>query len=764
MSDRYDATILLVCDRHVAGDAIERSISAIAGELADLLVEVRASTDASDATSLLATDPSFEAVLVDWRLAGNNDGQAATQVITAARERNAKRPIFLLRERGSAAGLPLEIMSRIDEVIWLLEDTPRFIAGRIVAAAERYRSRLIPPMFGDLMRFNDVHEYSWHTPGHTGGTAFLKTAVGRAFFDYFGENLFRSDLSISVGELGSLLDHSGSIGASERYISGVFGSHRSYTVTNGSSTSNRIIYMASVTAGDIALCDRNCHKSVEQALTMTGAIPAYLLPERNYLGIIGPIRPERLEPAAITKLIADTPLAAGAVGRRARHATVTNSTYDGICYSARRLVELLSPSVDRLHFDEAWYGYARFHPLYKDRYGMYGAAADYPVDAPTVFTTQSTHKLLAALSQASYIHVRDGRSSVSHDRFNEAFMMHASTSPLYSIIASNEVSAAMMDEAGPQLMREAIGEAIDFRQMVGRFRREEAAKGSWFFSTWNADRVTAADGRVVDFDTADPAWLAEDPGCWVLHPNEDWHGYGKIEDGYALLDPIKVSVVSPGVDRDGTMADNGIPAAVLVAYLDAKGIVNEKSTDFTVLFLFSIGVTRGKWGTLLNALLEFKRDYDANAPLADVLPAVLTGAPERYAGMGLKDLSDAMFRQMKATGQTALQSRAYARLPVADMHPQRAYQHLVHDEVEQVPLSGLANRTLATGIVPYPPGIPLLMPGENAGAADGPVIGYLEALQAFDRLFPGFTHDTHGVEVVGGDYRVYVLKAGVAEK
>ena len=749
--------VLLVTDQQARHNSWGRAIDAIALELATQELATTTSDSAKDAKALLSSDPSFEAVLIDWDLGGSG-GTEAGAVLASARKRNSKRPIFLLLESGSAAGLPLDVMRLVDEVIYLLEDTPTFVAGRIAAAANRYSAGIIPSMFGDLMRFNQVHEYSWHTPGHTGGTAFLKTAVGRAFHNYFGENLFRSDLSISVGELGSLLDHSGSIGESERYISKVFGSDRSYTVTNGSSTSNRIIYMASVTVGDIALCDRNCHKSVEQALTMTGAIPAYLLPERNYLGIIGPILPQRLTKDAIAQLLAENTLIEGSGQRLVRHATITNSTYDGICYNSRRLVELLSPSVDRLHFDEAWYGYARFHAMYKDRYGMYGNAADYPDDAPTVFTTQSTHKLLAALSQASYIHVRDGRNSVSHDRFNEAFMMHASTSPLYTIIASNEVAAAMMDEAGPQLMDEAIGEAIDFRQMVMRFRREQEAENGWFFSTWNPDTVVAAGGDTVTFAEADPAWLAQQPHCWVLHPNESWHGYGDIEEGYALLDPIKVSVVTPGVNRDGSVADTGIPACVLVAYLDAKGIVNEKSNDFSVLFLFSIGVTRGKWGTLLNTLLGFKRDYDANTPMAEVLPASLAASPQRYTGLGLKDLCNAMFVHIKATDQISLQARAYGDLPTPDMHPQRAYQHLVHNEIEQIGLDALAGRTLATGIVPYPPGIPLIMPGENAGPADGPIIGYLAALQAFDRAFPGFGHDTHGVEVINGDYRLYVLK------
>ena len=258
--------------------------------------------------------------------------------------------------------------------------------------------------------------------------------MGRAFYDYFGENLLRSDLSISVGELGSLLDHSGPIGESEKYAARVFGAHRAYTVTNGGSTSNRVIMMSSVTRGDYALCDRNAHKSTEQALTMTGVIPTYLLPSRNHLGIIGPIYPERLTAEAVRAAIQANPLA-NDKAQKAVHAIITNSTYDGLIYHVPRVIDLLDPSVDRIHFDEAWYGYARFNPLYKDRFAMYGDPKDYPADKPTIFASTSTHKLLAALSQASLISVRDGRKPVEHARFNESFMMHASTSPQYAIIA-----------------------------------------------------------------------------------------------------------------------------------------------------------------------------------------------------------------------------------------------------------------------------------------------------------------------------------------
>ena len=157
--------------------------------------------------------------------------------------------------------------------------------------------------------------------------------------------------------------------------------------------------------------------------------------------------------------------------------------------------------VDRIHFDEAWYAYARFNPLYKGRHAMHGDPKDH--EGPTIFATHSTHKLLAALSQASLLHIRDGRSPIPHSRFNESYMLHASTSPLYPIIVSNDITAAMMDgPGGPALTGESIAEAVAFRQTMGRANRQFAAKKEWFFKTWNADFVKGKGGKKVRFEDA----------------------------------------------------------------------------------------------------------------------------------------------------------------------------------------------------------------------------------------------------------------------
>ncbi|PHX41635.1 arginine decarboxylase [Pseudomonas sp. NZIPFR-PS5] len=721
---------LLVSSQPDKRSVFGRALIQLISDVEDRAISVLTSESLSDAKSILSTDPAIQCVLLSWEMDSSDDHKQCIDLLTTLRERNTRVPVFLISDRSTASSVPLIVMQHADDFIWLPEDTSRFLSGRIMAAIERYRQAVLPPMFGALLKFARSYEYSWHTPGHAGGTAFLKSTAGRAFYEFFGENLLRSDLSISVGELGSLLDHSGPIGQGERYAAKVFGAHRTYYVTNGSSMSNRVILMASVTRDQIALCDRNCHKSAEHAMTLSGAIPTYLVPTRNRFGIIGPILPQTLSAESVKAAIASNPLVKSHIDPTPVHAIVTNSTYDGLTYNVTRVEELLGQSVDRLHFDEAWYGYARFNPLYKDRFAMHGSPDDHDPSKPTVFATQSTHKLLAALSQASMIHVRNGRNPIPHGRFNESYMMHASTSPNYAIMASCDVSSAMMEAPSGQIL---TNESIE-------------------------PPTVQVGATAIAFHEVDPVRLKTDPNCWVLHPNEVWHGFGDIEDGYCMLDPIKVSILSPGMGDDGNLLDFGIPACLLSAYLGHQGIIVEKTTDFTILFLFSIGITKGKWGTLVNALLDFKRDYDTNLELELCLPELLTANQQRYAGMGLKDLAEDIFAAMKETKTTAAMSKAFGTLPKAEFSPVEAYEKLVKNEVEQVTLEEAAGRIAATGIVPYPPGIPLLMPGENAGPADGPLLAYLRALESFDRSFPGFTHDTHGIESEAGVYRMLVLK------
>jgi arginine decarboxylase len=750
----------------IVDDALARPDTALGSAAENLVsaletrnIDVARALSLEDGKAIVGYDASLASVLLNWNL-GNNDqtthGEAAS-LLYKLRDRHAATPVFLLADRKHTRGsMTIEVAEMVDEFVWLLEDTADFIAGRVMAAIERYRAQLLPPYARALAYYSRLREHSWSAPGHQGGIAFTKHPAGRAFFDFLGENSFRIDMGIERGALGSLLDHTGPVAESEKYAARVFGAHRSYSGVVGTSGSNRSIMQACMKEDDLVVLDRNCHKSIEQGLMLTGARPVYMVPTRNRYGIIGPIAPSEMDPKTIRAKAKEGSLTRKVADQKPVYAVLTNSTYDGLCYNAVRAQAILEKSSDRIHFDEAWYGYARFNPMYQDHFAMRGDPAAHR--GPTVFATHSTHKLLAALSQASYIHVRDGKGAIDHHRFNQAYMMHTSTSPLYAIVASNDITSAMMDgNGGRSLTQEAIEEAVDFRQVVGRLWRTFADRKDWFFKPWNVERVKS-NGRKLPFEDAPAELLCTKQEPWVLHPGDKWHGFDDIADNWCMLDPIKVSLLSPGMGPDGKLEKTGVPAALVNAWFNRVGIVPTRVTDFQIMFLFSIGISKGKWGTLLTNLLAFKRAYDANRPVEEVLPEMAAQYPDSYRNIGLHDLGDQLFEYLRENRPGELLNAAFANLPKTDMTPRQAYERLVTGDVEAVVTDELANRTAANAVMPYPPGIPMLMSGENFGSANSPQIGYLRSMQQREQQFPGLGGVIEGAELVDGTYHVLCVR------
>src|SRR3569833_3182935 len=359
------------------------------------------------------------------------------------RHKNADIPIYLYGETRTSRHIPNDILRELHGFIHMFEDTPEFVARHIIREAKSYLDGLAPPFFRALVHYAQDGSYSWHCPGHSGGVAFLKSPVGQMFHQFFGENLLRADVCNSVDELGQLLDHSGPVAAAERNAARIFGTDELFFVTNGTSTSNKMVWHATVAPGDVVVGDRNCHKSILHAITMTGAIPVFLQPRRNNMGIIGPIPMEEFRWENIEKKIRAHPFARN-VKTKPRILTLTGSTYDGVLYNVDQIKDLLSTKIDTLHFDEAWLPHAAFLVFYR---GMHAIGRDRPRSKDAlIFSTQSTHKLLAGLSQASQILVQDSETrKLDFHRFNEAYLMHTSTSPQYAIIASCDVAAAMME-------------------------------------------------------------------------------------------------------------------------------------------------------------------------------------------------------------------------------------------------------------------------------------------------------------------------------
>jgi arginine decarboxylase len=651
------------------------------------------------------------------------------EVLAAKRRRNDRLPIFLFGDERTAEMVPASVLKHANAFMQMFEDSPEFLARVIARAANLYLERLPPPMFKALMDYTLHASYSWHTPGHGGGVAYRKSPVGTMFYEFFGENTLRSDVSVSVGLLGSLLDHTGPIAEGERNAARIFGADETLFVVGGTSTSNKIVWHGMVTKGDLVLCDRNCHKSILHSLIMTGATPIYLVPSRNGLGIIGPISKDQFTPDSIRKKVVASPFAKETSGK-VRLMVMTNSTYDGLCYNIDAIKESLGNSVEVLHFDEAWYAYANFHEFYD---GYHGISSTHPERSPhaITFATQSTHKLLAALSQASMIHVQHAenkRLDMAH--FNDAFMMHTSTSPQYGIIASCDVAAAMMEQpAGRALVQETIDEALSFRRAMAGVQKE--LKGSWWFEVWQPKPTTAQ--------------KMEEKDHWVLQPDDQWHGFTGLAENHVLVDPIKVTILTPGLSADGTMQGHGIPASVVTKFLSSRRIEIEKTGLYSFLVLFSMGITKGKWSTLITELLNFKDLYDSNAPLKRVLPALVEAHPEAYAKMGLQDLCEQVHKIYLDDNVPKAQRDMYTALPEMAMLPADTYANLVRGNVESVEIDNLMGRTLAVMVVPYPPGIPLIMPGERITAATKSIHDYLLYAREFDRKFPGFETDIHGL-------------------
>src|ERR1700744_1022359 len=666
----------------VSDRAMERLVDAIGEEG----YEVVRTTSPEDGLSLVNSDPSYSAILLDWDLDTNSqfEERAALDIIRGVRHRNKKVPIFLIADRTLVSELPLEVVKQVHEYIHLFGDTPAFIASRLDTAIERYHEQLLPPYFRELLKYNDQSAYSWDAPGHMGGVAFLKHPVGQEFHRFFGENLLRSDLGISSAPLGSWLDHRGPPGESERNAARIFGADWTFFVLGGSSTSNQIVGHGVIAQDDIVLADANCHKSICHSLTITGARPVYFKPTRNGYGMIGLVPIKRFSPESVQALIEKSPFSAGAPQKKPTYAVVTNSTYDGLCYDVNRVVEELAKSVTRVHFDEAWYAYAKFHEIYKGRYAM-GVPDEMP-ERPTIFAVQSTHKMLAAFSMASMIHVKlSPRAPLEFDQFNESFMMHGTTSPFYPMIASIDVATAMMDEpAGTTLMTETIQDAIIFsKTMASVAHRLKSEEGDWwFFGMFQPDYVRdAANGETFRFEDAPDSLLTQSAQCWTLKQGETWHGYRDedIADDYVLLDPTKVTILTPGIDAQGQMSDWGIPATILTAFLDARRVEIARTGDYTILTLFSVGTSQGKWGSLLETLFEFRRLYDEEASLNDALPQLASKYPDRYGTMDLKQLCDEMHATMKELNLPGLLQEAFDVDLVPVMTPAQAYQKLIRE-------------------------------------------------------------------------------------
>ncbi len=731
---RFQFPIVIIDEDFRSENTSGLGIRALAAAIEKEGFEVLGATSYGDLSQFAQQQSRASAFILsidDEEFAGGPDIDPAVvnlrKFITEVRFKNSEVPIYLYGETRTSQHLPNDILRELHGFIHMFEDTPEFVARHIIREARSYLDGVAPPFFKALVDYAQDGSYSWHCPGHSGGVAFLKSPVGRMFHQFFGENMLRADVCNSVDELGQLLDHTGPVGASERNAARIFNADYCFFVTNGTSTSNKMVWHHTVAPGDVVVVDRNCHKSILHAIIMTGSIPVFLPPTRNHYGIIGPIAQSEFTPASIRKRIAANPLLEGvdAAKVKPRILTLTQSTYDGVLYNTETIKHALDGYIDTMHFDEAWLPHAAFHRFYGSFHAM-GKNRPRP-DNQIVFATQSTHKLLAGISQASQVLVQDAKTrKLDPHLFNEAYLMHSSTSPQYAIIASCDVSAAMMEAPGGRaLVEESIAESLDFRRAM---RKVDAEYGKdWWFKVWGPDKLTA-EGMASSAD-------------WMLKANAKWHGFGNLADGFNLLDPIKCTLITPGLDMSGKFAKTGIPAAIVTKYLVDHGVVVEKTGLYSFFIMFTIGITKGRWNTLLTALQQFKDDFDRNQPCWKVMPE-FTAAHPKYERMGLRDLSQSIHEFYAKDDIARLVTEMYTSDIQPAMKPSDAFACIAHGKTERVEIDRLEGRVSTTLLTPYPPGIPLLIPGEKFNKR---IVDYLRFTRSFNKAFPGFDTDVHGL-------------------
>ncbi|HLG83332.1 MAG TPA: Orn/Lys/Arg decarboxylase N-terminal domain-containing protein [Bradyrhizobium sp.] len=719
-----------------------------------------------DAEIAVQTDAAIGCMVVDWGKKGL-EGKTAS-LINLMRRRGLDFPIILLIRRKRFEDVPVEVLDFIDGYVFLSEETPPFIAKNLISRLKQYAENLKTPFFGALVDYAEVGNQLWTCPGHNGGVFYSRSPIGRVFVEHLGEAVFRDDLDNSVLELGDLLTHEGPALKAQKEAAQIFGAEKTYFVLNGTSTSNKVALGALVTDGDLVLFDRNNHKAAHHgALMISGGIPVYLPTVRNAWGLIGPMRWDTMDETALRERIRTHPLVkdkeAWRKPRPFRVAVLEQCTYDGTIHSADMILKRIGHLCDYILFDEAWAGFMKFHPLYAGRFamGLNGLSAE----APGIIATQSTHKQLASFSQASQIHIKDRhikgqKRRIEHRRFNESFMQHASTSPFYPLFASLDVGAQMMKgRSGEVLWDDTIRLGIELRKKIRAVRREFEEKEirperRWFFEPFVPDRVAIRDvsreGGVhnVAWEMVATDLLATDPSYWQLSPDSGWHGFPGMTAGFAMTDPNKLTLLTPGFDpATGAYAEHGIPAPVVAQYLRENRIVPEKNDLNSLLFLLTPGVEASKAGTLISGLVAFKKLHDENALLEEAIPEFFRRRPARYAGTRLRDLCADMHRFFREADVSGLQARQFMpeHLPEIVMSPHDAARLLMRNDVDYLPIDEIAGRIATTPFVVYPPGIATIVPGERLDERAQPMIDYLKMFERCFNTFPGFDVEIQGV-------------------
>lgn len=673
---------------------------------------------------------------------------------------------------GTALGIPVFLYLRDEEntpeelvghVVGVISDnlTDRRLFGRqIDEAAKRYEDKVLPPFFGALAQYVYKGKSQFDCPGHQGGAYFRRHPAGRAFYDFYGEELFRSDLCNADVAMGDLLIHEGAPLKAQKAAAKIYNADKTYFVLNGTSASNKVVLNAALTPGDLVLYDRNNHKSVNHgALLQAGATPIYLETARNPFGFIGGIDEKCFDEKYLRDLIREKCPEKADAKRPFRLAVIQLGTYDGTIYNARQVVDKIGHLCDYILFDSAWVGYEQFIPMMRDCSPL---LLELGPEDPGIFVTQSVHKQQAGFSQSSQIHKKDAHIRgqdrfIPHKVLNNAFMMHASTSPFYPLFASLDVNAKMQEgEAGRRLWADCVKTTIDARKLL--------LDTCHHIKPFIPNKVRGADWKSYPTNL-----ISQDLEFFKFVPGEKWHSFEGYGESQYFVDPCKFMLTTPGINVEtGEYEDFGVPATILANYLRENGIIPEKNDLNSILFLMTPAENKEKMDHLVSQIARFEKYLDEDAPLEDVLPGLYKHYEYRYHDYSIRQLCQEMHDFYKERNIKKIQKQMFRSeyMPKSVINPQDAHFAFLRGQAELVRMEDAEGRVAAEGALPYPPGVLCCFPGEVWG---GPVLKYFLAWQEAMGRMPGFAPELQGVYIEdngrgGKQVYCYVLKEDIVER
>ena len=630
-------------------------------------------------------------------------------------------------------------MERIAAVIDVTSTSINDYKGTIEQIVASYEALILPPFFKALSDYVGDNNAQFDCPGHQGGQFFAKHPTGRAFYDFFGDHIFRADLCNADVKLGDLLIHEGYARDAQAHAAAVYNADKTYFVLNGTSSANKVVLNALLTPGDIILYDRNNHKSIcHGGLVMSGATPIYLETARNPFGSIGGILDHCFDESYIRNLIGEKDPNKAKADRPIRLAVIQLGTYDGTIYNARQVVDKIGHLCDYIFFDSAWVGYEQFIPMMKDCSPL---LLELGPNDPGILVTQSVHKQQAGFSQTSQIHKKDKHIKgqdryVDHKRFNNSFMMHASTSPFYPLFASLDVNAKIHEgELGKQLWRECIEVGIDARKSV--LRRCKYLRP-----------LVPPVVHGKKWEEGNTQEMANDVSYFAFEPNAKWHSFKGYGEGQYFIDPCKFQLITPGINVEtGAYEDFGIHANILANYLRENRIIPEKCDLNTILFLMTPAESKEKMDALVDQLVRFEELIERNAPMEEVLPSIYYSHIDKYKGYHIRQLCQEMHDFYKDRNVSTLQQRLFSKayFPEYVMNPQEANFEFQRNKGELVPLDEAEGRIALEGALPYPPGVLCVQPGERWSRT---ACDYFLALEEGINQLPGFAPEIQGVYLI----------------